>query len=109
MKYKNELNKIDTQEKAYFLGFMYGDGTITNYKEKNGRNRFLTKISINEIDENLITKLHKAFPFFNKSCFDYRKYNPNSSIQYSLAKSSKELYDDLFLNGVLLLNFHLFH
>jgi intein-encoded DNA endonuclease-like protein len=100
MKYKNELKKIDTQEKAYFLGFMYGDGTITNYKEKTGRERFLTKISISMVDENLITKLHKAFPFFNKSSFDYSKYNSNSTIQYSLAKSSKELYNDLLLNGV---------
>jgi DNA-binding transcriptional regulator WhiA len=100
MKYSGEFKTIDNQTKAYFLGFMYGDGTITNYKEKSGRERFLTKISINETDKDLIDKLHSAFPFMNKNIFDYSKYNPNSNIQHSLAKSSKELFNDLLLNGV---------
>lgn len=100
MEYNNQLNKIDSQEKAYLLGFLYGDGTITTYKESDGRIRYLTKISINEKDKELINTLHKHFPFLNKNSFDYGKYKPNSNKQYSLSKSSKELFNDLMNNGL---------
>jgi intein-encoded DNA endonuclease-like protein len=100
MEYNRELEKIDTQEKAYLLGFMYGDGTISNYVEKNNRIRFLTRISIHKDDENLIYSLHENFPFFNLGEYDFSKHNKNSGKQKSLAKSSKELYHDLLNNGV---------
>lgn len=102
MKYNNELKTIDTQEKAYLLGFLYGDGTITTYKEKTDRIRYLTKISINIIDNDLITQLKQHFPFFNVGKFDYSKYNKNSKKQVSVSKSSKELYMDLLSNGLYL-------
>jgi intein-encoded DNA endonuclease-like protein len=100
MKYNNELRVINTQEKAYLLGFMYGDGTITTYVEKTGRIRHLTKISISIEDQDLILLIKKHFPFFNLGDFDYGKYNKNSGKQVSVARSSKELYNDLLLNGV---------
>jgi len=100
MKYNNELKRIDSQEKAYLLGFLYGDGTITTYKEKTGRIRYLTKISVNIIDKDLIYQLREYFPFFNVGNFDYSKYNENSKKQIYLSKSSKELYEDLLSNGI---------
>ena len=100
MKYNNELRVINTQEKAYLLGFLYGDGTITTYKEKTGRIRFITKISINKTDVKLINCLYKEFPFLNEGEFDYSVYNENFGKQSSLTKSSKKLYDDLILNGL---------
>lgn len=100
MKYSGQLNNIDTQEKAYLLGFLFGDGTISTYEENDGRIRFLTKISINEIDCDIINQLHILFPFLNKNTFDYSKYNLKSNVQYSLTKSSKLLFDDLMLNGL---------
>lgn len=100
MKYNNELKAINTQEKAYLLGFLFGDGTITTYVEKTGRIRFLTKISISKDDEDLIWDLKKYFPFFNVGEFNYSKYNKNSNSQKSISKSSKELYNDLLFNGV---------
>lgn len=100
MKYNNEFKNIDSQEKAYLLGFLYGDGTITTYKEKDGRIRYLTKISININDIDLIDKIKKQFQFFNVCSFDYSKYNNNSNKQISVSKYSKELYSHLVLNGL---------
>jgi len=100
MKYNNEFKLIDTQEKAYFFGFMYGDGTITTYEEGNGRIRYLTKISISIDDSKMIQQLQKTFPFFNLGEFDYSKYNLNCKKQISISKSSKELYYDLIGNGL---------
>jgi len=100
MKYNNELQIIDNEVKAYLLGFLYGDGTITTFVEKTGRIRYLIKISINKNDKDIVIKLKEQFNFFNLNEFDYGKYNVNSSKQLSLVKSSKLLYDDLILNGL---------
>ncbi|KKL82558.1 hypothetical protein LCGC14_1983540 [marine sediment metagenome] len=99
-KYNNELKVINTQEKAYLLGFLYGDGTITTYVEKTGRIRYLTKLSISIVDKDIIIQFKEHFPFFNIGEFDYSKYSKNSEKQISIAKSSKQLYQDLILNGL---------
>jgi hypothetical protein len=99
-KYKNELKIIDTQEKAYLLGFMYGDGTISTYTEINGRIRHLSRISICIDDKDMLLQLLSIFPYFNVGYFDFSKYNLNSKKQISLSKSSKELYNDLLSNGL---------
>lgn len=100
MIYRNELRVIDNEAKAYLLGFLYGDGTIINHIEKNGRVRFRTKLSINKNDEDLILKLKEIFPFFCIGEFDFGIYNSNSNAQSQISKSSEELYDDLMLNGL---------
>lgn len=100
MRYNGELKIIDTQEKAYLLGFLFGDGCISTYIEKTGRIRYITKISIHNDDKKLITDLYSQFSFFNYGEYDYKKYNSNSVKQVSICKSSKELYDDLMLNGL---------
>ena len=89
MKYNNELKVIDTQEKAYLLGFLYGDGTISTFTEKTGRIRYLTKISISTDDKDLILQLKKCFPFFNLGKFDYSKYNKNLFTSAELSKINK--------------------
>ena len=101
MKYNNELKVIDTQEKAYLLGFLYGDGTISTYKCKDENSySFYTRISINKDDEELIYQLHKEFSFFNIGEFDYSIYGGKTGWQKSISKTGKLLYDDLLLNGL---------
>lgn len=100
MKYNNELKVIDTQEKAYLLGFLYGDGTISTYVTNEGYDRFTTKISIQIGDSDLIYTLKEHFDFFSIGYFDYSKYNENSVEQIYIRIDSKELYNDLMLNGL---------
>ena len=99
MKYNNELKVIDTEEKAYLLGFLYGDGTISTYMSGN-KIKHQTKISILMKDKDIINRLYKNFKFFYKGKFDYSKYNKNTGMQISLSNSCKPLFDDLMLNGL---------
>lgn len=91
MEYKNELQVIDTKEKAYFLGLMYADGNIS--KENACR--------ISLADRQLIDDLYILFSFFNKGEFDFGKYGRGEKKQYSLAKCSKKLQNDLISNGLV--------
>ena len=60
-KYKDQFKIIDTEKKAYFLGFAYGDGCNTY---SNGYK--FTMASINT-DKKVFEELVKEFPFF-KMC-----------------------------------------
>lgn len=95
MKYKREFKTIDTEEKAYFLGFAYADGCIS--KKRGKGNIFRMSLA----DKDIIYKLQELFPFFNTDTFDYSKYGENRSVQYAIRKVSAELYEDLVLNGLL--------
>lgn len=50
--YKDFFDKIDTEEKAYFLGFLYADGC-------NGKAYNWTRIELAEFDKNILYKLAK--------------------------------------------------
>ncbi|NJO64509.1 MAG: hypothetical protein HC836_42115 [Richelia sp. RM2_1_2] len=100
MEYNGELKEINTKEKAYLLGFLYGDGTITTYKEKTGRIRYWTKISISHNDKIILDTLKSYFKFFKEGSFDYSKYNKNNLKQVSLKLGSKKLFDDLINAGL---------
>lgn len=100
MDYNNEFKEIDTEEKAYFLGLFYADGSISLQKRKNS-NYIKPQVQISLTDEQLIYDLHKHFPFFNLELFDFGKYKPTWSKQYALRKASRLLFDDLLDKGVL--------
>ncbi len=95
MKYKGEFRTIDTEEKAYFLGFAYADGCIS---KKRGKGKVF-RMSL--ADKDIIYQLQAIFPFFNIDTFDYSKYKENHSRQYAIRKENAELYNDLVLNGLL--------
>lgn len=99
IKYKEELKIIDTPDKAYLLGFFYGDGCITEYYDRN-RKRYSSKISISVKDGDLLKKLNKIFPFFRLGVFNYSKYNINSSKQIYISSTSENLFNDLKSNGL---------
>ena len=64
MEYNREFKIIDTEEKAYFLGLMYADGSISKARRRNST-YVKHQVQISLIDEDLIRDLHNLFPFFN--------------------------------------------
>lgn len=64
-KYKNEhyFDNIDTEEKAYWLGFMYADGNLSKPTRKVGdktKPYYRMEVSLKEDDCNHLEKLRKA-------------------------------------------------
>lgn len=87
MKYNREFEHIDTQEKAYVLGYFYGDGC--NYKGRSGNySCYCSKIISRDLD--IVLKIKQAFPFFY-----YRESIHHTKPLYEISKSSKLLYEDL--------------
>lgn len=95
MNYNGEFKLIDTEQKAYFLGFAYADGCIG---KKRGKGKVF-RMSLT--DKDIIYQLKELFPFFNIDTFDFSKYNKNHNIQYAIRKVDAELYNDLVSHGLV--------
>ena len=89
MKYNNELSVIDTEEKAYLLGQIYGDGYNNAYTPY----KFLMA-SINT-DTPLYTRLHNLFPFLKLKTY------PSHSNMIYLENYEKALCKDLASYGMI--------
>lgn len=100
MDYNNELEEIDTEQKAYFLGFMYADGCISAISRKNSK-YIKYQVQISLTDQQIINDFKTVFPFFNLQIFDFSKYKSTWSKQYALRKTNKKLFDDLLKHGML--------
>lgn len=99
MKYNNELEVIDDEKKAYFLGFIYADGCISITQRGNNKGvKHVFQMSL--VDESIVRKLQSVFPFLNINEFDYGKYIATHRRQFALRKVSKKLFMDLLNNGV---------
>jgi len=93
---ENYFEKIDTEEKAYWLGFIYADGFIT--KRKQGQN--ILGITLHEIEP--LEKFTKAIST-NKPIRSYisnSKYKKNS-VEYKTAIVSNKVVQDLESHGVV--------
>lgn len=91
--YNRELEKINTEVKAYFLGLMYSDGSIS-YNKNNYSS--CTKLKLKRSDKAILEQLHKEFPFFklqfDKTC---------KSKSWFLISYNKQLYEDLCNVGLV--------
>lgn len=92
------FEEIDTEHKAYWLGFIYADGYIVskknNYSQKIG-------ITLNSKDENHIKKFKNDINATNPiKRYIGSGYNPNGEFSKILITSQK-LVDDLKTKGVI--------
>ena len=78
---ENFFNKIDTEEKAYWLGFLYADGCV--HDKPNGQKLITLVVK----DEEVIKKFIKAL----KGDFEVKQYKDT----YGVYLTSKIMFDDL--------------
>lgn len=87
------FNKIDTEEKAYWLGFLYADGCVhsNNYE-----------ISINITDKEHIEKFKAAIKAFNHNITEIQdKRFQNAKTLYQFSIRDKQLHQDLIKWGCI--------
>lgn len=77
------FKKIDTEEKAYFLGIMFSDGSVS-------KNQFYLKLN----DEDIVVKFKEVL-----KCDYPIRHNENPYYNYILEVSSKEMCNDLINLG----------
>lgn len=85
---ENFFNKIDTEEKAYILGFIYADGCLTKGK--------ILKISVTEDDNEILYKIREALGS-SHTIGTYESHNgyKTKNRYSSLSISSRHLHDSL--------------
>lgn len=87
------FNKIDTEEKAYWLGFLYADGCVhsNNYE-----------ISVNITDKEHVEKFKTAIKAFNHSITEIQdKRFQNAKTLYQFSIKDKQLHQDLIKWGCI--------
>lgn len=90
----NYFNVIDTEEKAYWLGFIYADGYILTSCNKIG-------ISLNKIDKNHLEKFAKAIAS-TYPIHDYKTKQGygNGNVYSKILVTSEQMKNDLIKFGV---------
>lgn len=99
---KKYFHSIDTNEKAYWLGFIYADGCVICNPE---RRNYELSIQLNKNDDYILSKLseniggnHKLKYIHSRKEFNGYKYETDSCI---LRVYAKQIVDDLINNGVV--------
>lgn len=92
---RNEFyfNKIDTPEKAYWLGFLYADGCVHSHNYE---------VSINITDKEHVEKFKKAISAINHRITETMDSRwKNAKILYQLSIKDKQLHNDLIKWGCI--------
>lgn len=96
----NFFSNIDTEEKSYWLGFIYADGSlITNDKNKS---TFRLTIGLSKKDQDHLQKIANIFnkPIKNKSQICTLSNNNNLNELAILHVQSKQVFQDLINIGI---------
>ncbi len=91
--YNNEMNIIDTEEKAYLLGLLMADGGLF-YNKTSGA--YQTKLKLKKSDKEILIKIQNEFPFFTEPRLEKAEFGA-----YCIYRYNKQLFLDLKNNGIL--------
>lgn len=91
---QNYFNTINTSPKAYFLGFILGDGCVHNNIEDN--RQWTLNISIHPKDTKILEKFKEELETKKPLYKSLRDNHPNVTLQIS----SNKIYEDLFKYGI---------
>lgn len=86
------FEKIDTEEKAYILGFLYADG---NLHKKN----YHIKLKLQERDKYILEAMNIAMKS-NKPLYFHKKTKKEHQNQFSIVISNKKMYNDVIRLGL---------
>ena len=87
---ENYFEKIDTEDRAYWLGFLYADGNVSYGKDKNGNKKGCTvEVTLSEKDKSHLYKFLKCL---------------NADFNYPLEKRIVHLNDKKFVSYRVSLN-----
>ncbi len=92
----NYFQQINSNIKAYFLGFITADGCITY---GNSKSNFRLTITIHEKDKIILNKLKEEIGCENKILTIYKKEYDHNHVRFSL--QNKELIDSLNKYGIV--------
>lgn len=90
---ENYFSKIDTEVKAYILGFLYADGNAH-------KKHYHIKLKLQEKDKNILERMKKEIGIDNTLHFS-QKTKASHQNQYSLIISNKVIYHDLMSHGIV--------
>lgn len=86
---ENYFHFIDTEDKAYWLGFMYADGNLTKT-----RNQYKIQLRVN--DKEVIEKFIKSI----NGNISVKEYSyPNRKTYYGIFLTSEKMFNDLKFHG----------
>lgn len=85
------FHNIDTTRKAYYLGFLFADGSIC-------RNNYRISIFLQDRDSNIIKSFHSDLK--SQINIQYREAFDNTRAQYGVYFNSKDMYYDLINLGI---------
>lgn len=93
---ENFFEIIDTEAKAYWLGFMYADGHITNYEGKYGQDQF--GLSVAQEDKEILYKFLKDLKASNP-VHEYPRKDGKGQNLCRVQLTSQKTVDDLIDKG----------
>ena len=68
LKFDNTVfDSIDSEEKAYWLGFIFADGYISSYEEVSQKSRYLLEVSLKGSDKHHLDKFNNFMKHKNKN------------------------------------------
>ena len=94
---ENFFENIDTEQKAYWLGFMFADGYISNNDNRYGQDQF--GISLAEQDIELLYKFKTAINATNPIHTYYRKEGTPGQPMCRIFLTSQKTVNDLISHG----------
>lgn len=93
------FKEINTEEKAYWLGFIYADGYVVYNKEQGN---YELGIEISEVDKEHLNKFNKCFNNEFKVTTRQRTFKSGSVVKMcSVRVYSKDLVEDLINNQIV--------
>lgn len=96
---ENFFEIIDTEQKAYWLGFMYADGWIQDYSNRYGQDHF--GITLADYDEDHLKKFLSDIKATNPIRYDKSKVKLGQSRLAKVELVSQKTVDDLISQGCL--------